>query len=187
MLTHFNQCSTERHFGICVHSDWYWAFTLARIDYACCTICLLDAFTPSKMLSQMEMMIYNVYCGSQPSPWERKQKVLWAVHLLLCVLCIGSSGLWGLEDSGIIRETFGWSPVRKKKKNLHWSPTGPLIKNPASFITHHCLTLTLLSITWYVLADMLACWFFFSFAVTLFFFKTSVGWSWDHISCVIHS
>lgn len=87
---------------------------LTRIDYACCTIRLLDAFTPSKMSSQMEMMIYNVCCGSQPSPWERKQKVPGLCISLLCVLCIGSSCFLSLENSGIIRETSGWSPVRKK-------------------------------------------------------------------------
>lgn len=153
---------------------------LTRIDYACCTIRLLDAFTPSKMSSQMEMMIYNVCCGSQPSPWERKQKVPGLCISLLCVLCIGSSCFLSLENSGIIRETSGWSPVRKKHFFLHWSPAWPFIKNLAIYITHYCLTLSLLSIKWYVQAETLACWFFFSFAVTHCLFRTSVRWSWGH-------
>lgn len=153
---------------------------LTRIDYACCTIRLLDAFTPSKMSSQMEMMIYNVCCGSQPSPWERKQKVPGLCISLLCVLCIGSSCFLSLENSGIIRETSGWSPVRKKHFFYIEVQLGPLSRI-WPFILHIIASpLALLSIKWYVQAETLACWFFFSFAVTHCLFRTSVRWSWGH-------
>lgn len=49
-------------------------------------------------------------------PGKGNKKCFGLCISLMCVLCIGSSWFWGLENSGNIQKKSGWSPVRKKKK-----------------------------------------------------------------------